>query len=82
MYIHAKLMTWTHNYDNNDYLQPTKPVYTSSEEDIFCGLGNMHKSSLLQHMYIPWRSGEHLLHSSIVRPLHQCVPPDWQHRVD
>ena len=45
-------MPWTHNYDNNDYLQPTKPVYTSSEEDIFCGLGNMHKSSLLQHMYI------------------------------
>ena len=35
MYIHAKLMTWSHNYDN-----ATNQARASSEEDIFCGLGN------------------------------------------
>ena len=33
MYIHAKLMTWSHNYDNNDYLQPTKPVHLVRKMD-------------------------------------------------
>ena len=33
-----------------DHFQPTK--CTSSEEDGFCGLGNMHRSGSLQHMYL------------------------------
>ena len=49
MYIHAKLMTWSHNYDN-----ATNQACTSSEEDGFCGLGNMLITAYIRTLVVVW----------------------------